>query len=45
MTSDPYIASLRAAPKTRCSQMTPEVCELLQMSTIDIEREEIQLEN
>lgn len=44
ITSDPYIASLRAAPKTRHGKMTPEVCELLEMRTPDIENEGIQSE-
>lgn len=31
ITSDPYIASLRAPPKTKRGQITPEVCELLEI--------------
>lgn len=45
ITSDPYIASLRAAPKTRRSQMNPEVCELLEIRSSDIEHEGVQSDN
>lgn len=31
ITSDPHIASLRASPKTKRGQITPQVCELLEM--------------
>lgn len=37
ITSDPYLASLRAAPNTKRKEIPPEVCEILEMRISDTE--------